>query len=59
MRLVFDNARKFNPAGTDVFVMAGDVEVGTPILPMLLQHCRASTFLPGMTLMHKSIVKIV
>ena len=44
MRLVFDNARRFNPAGTDVFVMAGDVEVSTPILPTSPWHCRASLF---------------
>ena len=57
MRLVFDNAQKFNPAGTDVFVMAGDVEVSTPVLPMLPQHCCAYLSLPVMTMLYKAVHK--
>ena len=54
MRLVFDNARRFNPAGTDVFVMAGDVEVSALILPTSPPRCRACLSLPARTLMHKA-----
>ena len=54
MRLVFDNARRFNPAGTDVFVMAGDVEVSTPSFPRCRSIVVQTSPCTPWALMHKA-----